>query len=190
MLTGARESALLPVYAQLPVRPVRGEGSWLIDEAGQRWLDAYGGHAVAATGHCHPKVVAAIRAQAESLLFYATALPLPIGEQRATALMLSGEADGALTLWRELDLKANAAHRAAMLVCETLAGRPVTSVTSGMAPAVNQEFINWYRRLLGVNAERLVAVLHQRIDRWRAAVPAAARMIEAAISEVNVVPLK
>ena len=87
MLTGARESALLPVYAQLPVRPVRGEGSWLIDEAGQRWLDAYGGHAVAATGHCHPKVVAAIRAQAESLLFYSTALPLPIREQLATALI-------------------------------------------------------------------------------------------------------
>ena len=87
MLTSARESALLPVYAQLPVRPVRGEGSWLIDEAGQRWLDAYGGHAVAATGHCHPKVVAAIRAQAESLLFYSTALPLPIREQLATALI-------------------------------------------------------------------------------------------------------
>ena len=50
MLTGARESALLPVYAQLPVRPVRGEGSWLIDEAGQRWLDAYGGHALTGAG--------------------------------------------------------------------------------------------------------------------------------------------
>jgi len=87
MLTQASSSALLPVYAQLPVRPVRGEGSWLVDDSGQRWLDAYGGHAVAATGHCHPKVVAAIRAQAESLLFYSTILPLPVREQLASALV-------------------------------------------------------------------------------------------------------
>jgi hypothetical protein len=30
--------SLLPVYAQLPVRPVRGQGSWLYDESGARWL--------------------------------------------------------------------------------------------------------------------------------------------------------
>ena len=31
-----------------------GHGSWLVDEEGNEWLDAYGGHAVASTGHCHP----------------------------------------------------------------------------------------------------------------------------------------
>ena len=46
-----RLSALLPVYAQFPIRPVRGHGSWLVDEDGNEWLDAYGGHAVASTGH-------------------------------------------------------------------------------------------------------------------------------------------
>ena len=39
--------ALLPVYAQMPVTPVRGHGSWLVDDQGNEWLDAYGGHAVA-----------------------------------------------------------------------------------------------------------------------------------------------
>ncbi len=87
MLSPSSTSALLPVYAQLPVRPVRGQGSWLYDEQGQRWLDAYGGHAVASTGHCHPKVVQAIREQAESLLFYSTALPHPIRERLASALV-------------------------------------------------------------------------------------------------------
>ena len=52
--------ALLPVYAQMPVTPVRGHGSWLVDEQGNEWLDAYGGHAVASTGHSHPAVVKAI----------------------------------------------------------------------------------------------------------------------------------
>lgn len=87
MLSRSSTSALLPVYAQLPVHPQRGQGSWLYDEQGQRWLDAYGGHAVASTGHCHPKVVQAIREQAESLLFYSTALPHPIRERLASALV-------------------------------------------------------------------------------------------------------
>ena len=48
MLTGTSgEAALLPVYAQMPVRPVSGSGSWITDESGHRWLDAYGGHVVA-----------------------------------------------------------------------------------------------------------------------------------------------
>jgi acetylornithine/succinyldiaminopimelate/putrescine aminotransferase len=41
----------------------------------------YGGHAVALTGHCHPKVVAAIREQAERLLFYSNALPLAVRDR-------------------------------------------------------------------------------------------------------------
>jgi acetylornithine/succinyldiaminopimelate/putrescine aminotransferase len=80
-------SALLPVYSQFPVRPVRGRGSWLIDENGDEWLDAYGGHAVAATGHSHPDVVAAIRDQAAELLFYSTAVPHHQREELAEKLV-------------------------------------------------------------------------------------------------------
>jgi acetylornithine/N-succinyldiaminopimelate aminotransferase len=82
---GARP-ALLPVYASMPVRPIRGRGSWLIDEDGEEWLDAYGGHAVASTGHSHPEVVRAIAEQAERLLFYSTAVPLPQREELAEKL--------------------------------------------------------------------------------------------------------
>jgi acetylornithine/succinyldiaminopimelate/putrescine aminotransferase len=79
-------SALLPVYAQFPVRPVRGRGSWLTDENGDQWLDAYGGHAVAASGHSHPEVVRAIAEQAAELLFYSTAVPHPAREALADTL--------------------------------------------------------------------------------------------------------
>ncbi len=85
-LPPVRPSALLPVYAQFPIRPVRGHGSWLVDEAGDEWLDAYGGHAVAATGHSHPDVVRAIASQAEALLFYSTAVPHPLRERLAQRL--------------------------------------------------------------------------------------------------------
>jgi acetylornithine/N-succinyldiaminopimelate aminotransferase len=79
-------AALLPVYAQFPIRPVRGGGSWLTDEDGNDWLDAYGGHAVAATGHSHPDVVRAITSQAEALLFYSTAVPHPLRAKLAERL--------------------------------------------------------------------------------------------------------
>jgi acetylornithine/succinyldiaminopimelate/putrescine aminotransferase len=81
-----RRSALLPVYAQFPIRPVRGHGSWLVDQNGDEWLDAYGGHAVAATGHSHPDVVRAIASQAERLLFYSTAVPHPLRDRLAERL--------------------------------------------------------------------------------------------------------
>jgi acetylornithine/N-succinyldiaminopimelate aminotransferase len=81
-----RVQALLPVYAPMPVRPVRGHGSWLVDADGHEWLDAYGGHAVASTGHSHPDVVRAIAEQAGQLLFYSTAVPLPQREALAEKL--------------------------------------------------------------------------------------------------------
>jgi acetylornithine/succinyldiaminopimelate/putrescine aminotransferase len=80
MLNG---KAWLPVYAQMPLVAVSGHGSWLVDDEGQEWLDAYGGHAVASTGHCHPHVVEAIRRQAATLIFYSTAVPHPLREELA-----------------------------------------------------------------------------------------------------------
>ncbi|MGH7703789.1 MAG: aspartate aminotransferase family protein [Gemmatimonadales bacterium] len=80
-------AALLPVYAQMPIRPVSGHGSWLVDEDGLEWLDAYGGHAVAATGHSHPDVVRAVAEQAASLLFYSTAVPHRNREELAERLV-------------------------------------------------------------------------------------------------------
>jgi acetylornithine/succinyldiaminopimelate/putrescine aminotransferase len=85
---GRGTAALLPVYPPMPVRPVSGHGSWLVDESGDEWLDAYGGHAVASTGHSHPDVVRAIADQAGRLLFYSTAVPLP--QREALAEKLAG----------------------------------------------------------------------------------------------------
>ena len=80
MLNG---KAWLPVYAQMPLVAVSGHGAWLVDDKGDEWLDAYGGHAVASTGHCHPHVVEAIQRQAATLIFYSTAVPHPLREELA-----------------------------------------------------------------------------------------------------------
>jgi acetylornithine/N-succinyldiaminopimelate aminotransferase len=57
-------------YKKLPIAAERGEGVWIYTSDGEKYLDLYGGHAVAATGHCHPHVVNALREQAGELLFY------------------------------------------------------------------------------------------------------------------------
>ncbi len=51
------------------IQPVRGEGIYLYDAQGQRYTDFTSGIGVTNTGHCHPKVVAAIKAQADQLFF-------------------------------------------------------------------------------------------------------------------------
>ena len=86
MLTDTATGALLPVYATFPLRAVSGHGSWLVDEEGKEWLDAYGGHAVASSGHSHPDVVAAISEQAARLIFYSTAVPHAGRERLADTL--------------------------------------------------------------------------------------------------------
>jgi acetylornithine/succinyldiaminopimelate/putrescine aminotransferase len=87
MLTEVVSDALLPVYATFPLRAVTGHGSWLVDEDGNEWLDAYGGHAVASSGHSHPDVVTAISEQAAKLIFYSTAVPHAGRELLAEALV-------------------------------------------------------------------------------------------------------
>lgn len=72
----------LATYKKMPIVAERGEGVWLYADNGTRYLDLYGGHAVAGTGHSHPRVVAAIKEQAEKLLFYSN---LVYSEARAKA---------------------------------------------------------------------------------------------------------
>jgi acetylornithine/N-succinyldiaminopimelate aminotransferase len=61
-------SPLMPTYPPPPVTFVRGEGSWLYDEAGRRYLDCLSGLAVTSLGHAHPQVASALAEQAQTLL--------------------------------------------------------------------------------------------------------------------------
>jgi len=80
--TATEEQYQLATYKKMPVVAERGEGVWIYASNGNRYLDLYGGHAVAGTGHCHPHVVKAIREQTEKLLFYSN---LIYSETRARA---------------------------------------------------------------------------------------------------------
>ncbi|MGO9451941.1 MAG: acetylornithine transaminase [Candidatus Binataceae bacterium] len=59
---------LVDIYGCLPIALVRGKGSYLEDADGNRYLDFFCGLAVTNLGHCHPRVVRAIREQSERLM--------------------------------------------------------------------------------------------------------------------------
>src|ERR1043165_5524241 len=84
----AREERFqLATYKKFPFAPVRGQGAWVETGEGERYLDLYGGHAVCATGHCHPRVVEALKAQAERLLFYSNVVYSDVRAQASEKLV-------------------------------------------------------------------------------------------------------
>jgi acetylornithine/succinyldiaminopimelate/putrescine aminotransferase len=74
------------VYPLLDFTPTKGEGVYLFDAAGRRVLDLYGGHAVAALGYGHPRLVAAVAHQAQALFFQSNASRLTIRDAAAEKL--------------------------------------------------------------------------------------------------------
>ena len=85
---------VVPAYARLPAAFVRGEGTRLWDADGAEYLDFQAGLAVNSVGHCHPRVVAAIREQAERLVHVGNLFYTEPGmrlAQRLTASSLGGK---------------------------------------------------------------------------------------------------
>jgi acetylornithine/N-succinyldiaminopimelate aminotransferase len=73
---------LAPVFAPYPLEVAAAQGVWLTNSRGERVLDLYGGHAVAALGYAHPGWTAALAAQAASCQFQSNAVAMKV---RATA---------------------------------------------------------------------------------------------------------
>ena len=78
-------AALLPAYARHDVTFVSGDGAWLTDSEGKRYLDLLAGIAVVSLGHCHPAPLAAAERQLAALWhtsnLYSTGPMLRLAEQ-------------------------------------------------------------------------------------------------------------
>ncbi len=74
-------------YAKMNIAVERGEGAWIWTSDGEKYLDLYGGHAVCATGHSHPRVVGAIQKQAAKILFYSNLVYSEIRARAAVKLV-------------------------------------------------------------------------------------------------------
>lgn len=79
-------SHVMNTYARLPVAFTHGEGVWMYDEAGKRYLDALSGIAVSTLGHNHPRLVHAIAEQAGKLLHTSNLYRIPLQERLSDRL--------------------------------------------------------------------------------------------------------
>jgi acetylornithine/N-succinyldiaminopimelate aminotransferase len=83
--------AVMETYKRLEIAPTGGEGSWLFDDEGNRYLDFIGGIATNSLGHGHPALVEAIREQAGKLIHCSNLYEIPL--QAEVAGMLTEATD-------------------------------------------------------------------------------------------------
>ncbi len=88
-------SHVMNTYARLPVAFERGEGSWLWDASGKRYLDAVAGVAVCGLGHSHPRYVAALREQVGRLVHTSNLYQIALQEKLADRLAAISGMDNA-----------------------------------------------------------------------------------------------
>ncbi len=87
------ESKLIPTYNRQPVAFTHGEGAWLWDEQGRRYLDALAGIAVCVLGHNHPRITAAIQEQSARLLHTSNLYRIPLQEELGALLCKHAQMD-------------------------------------------------------------------------------------------------
>ena len=80
-------ASVLPTYARAPLNFVKGEGTWLIEADGRRFLDLGAGIAVNALGHAHPELVKALSEQAQNLWHVSNLYEIPNQQRLADQLV-------------------------------------------------------------------------------------------------------
>ena len=121
--------SLIPVYGQLPFIPQRAAGCDIITTSGRHILDLYGGHAVAALGYAHPRLVQAISEQSQRLLFQSNAVALDIRAEASEKLI-----DVAPSILRRaffVNSGAEANENALRIACMTTRRSKVLALTHG-----------------------------------------------------------
>lgn len=82
---------LFDVYPVYDIEPVKGEGCYIFDKSGTKYLDFYGGHAVISIGHSHPHYVQKVSRQLSNLGFYSNSVENSLQVELAEKLgILSG----------------------------------------------------------------------------------------------------
>jgi len=145
----AREAlTTLAVYGQLPFVPERAAGCDILTRDGRRILDLYGGHAVAALGYGHPRLVDAIDTQSARLLFQSNAVALDIRAQAAERLLAAAPDEMARVFFVNSGAEAN--ENALRMACVVTHRNKVLAVTHGFhgrtaaAGAVTWNSGKWY----------------------------------------------
>jgi acetylornithine/N-succinyldiaminopimelate aminotransferase len=145
----SEEEFQLATYKKMPIAAERGDGVWIYTSEGEKYLDLYGGHAVAGTGHCHPHVVKAISEQAEQLLFYSNLVYSSARARAAEKLVSVAPASLTKAFFCNSGTEAN---ENAMRMARMTTGREQIITFSGgfhgrTADAISATFLGKYREL-------------------------------------------
>jgi acetylornithine/N-succinyldiaminopimelate aminotransferase len=143
------EQFQLATYKKMSIVAERGAGVWIYTADGDRYLDLYGGHAVAGTGHCHPHVVQAIRTQSEQLLFYSNLVYSNARARAAEKLVSIAPASLSKAFFCNSGTEAN---ENAMRMARMATGRERIITFSGgfhgrTADAISATFLGKYREI-------------------------------------------
>ena len=160
----------LATYKKMHIAAERGEGVWIYTGEGDRYLDLYGGHAVAGTGHCHPHVVNALKTQADKLLFYSNLVYSEVRARAAEKLAAIAPAQLPKTFFCNSGTEAN---ENAMRMARMYTGREKIITFSGgfhgrTADAISATFLGKYRELGRPNVPGHLSAEFGDIDSVRA----------------------
>src|ERR1044071_4530717 len=155
----SEEQYQLATYEKMSIALERGEASWVWTSEGDKYLDLYGGHAVCATGHAHPRVVQALKDQAEKLLFYSNLVYSDVRAAAAEKLVSLAPKNLTKAFFCNSGTEAN---ENAMRMARLATGREkVITFTSGFhgrtADSISATFLGKYRELGRPNVPHHVA---------------------------------
>jgi len=136
-------------YKKMPFSVERGQGCWVWTSNGEKYLDLYGGHAVCATGHSHPHVVKAIKAQADRVLFYSNLVYSDIRGRAAEKLVSAAPEPLTKAFFCNSGTEAN---ENAMRMARMATGRhKIVSFSGGFhgrtADSISATFLGKYRKI-------------------------------------------
>ncbi len=144
---------VMPTYGRLPIALSRGEGAYVWDTEGRRYLDGLSGIAVNTLGHKHPKLVAALQDQVTKMIHSCNYYQVPLQEELARLLVERSGLTNAF--FCNSGLEANEAalkiarkfghdkgiHRAEVIVCErAFHGRSIATLSATGNPKIHAGF--------------------------------------------------
>ena len=144
---------VMPTYGRLPIALTHGEGAYVWDTDGRRYLDGLSGIAVNTLGHKHPKLVAALQDQVSKMIHCCNYYQVPLQEELARLLVERSGLTNAF--FCNSGLEANEAalkiarkfghdkgiHRAEVIVCErAFHGRSIATLSATGNPKVHAGF--------------------------------------------------
>lgn len=163
------EEFQVATYAKMNIAVETGKGCWVETNEGEKFLDLYGGHAVCATGHAHPHVVAALKNQAEKILFYSNLVYSEIRAKAAEKLVEIAPASITKAFFCNSGTEAN--ENAMRMARFATKREKVITFTGGFhgrtADAISATFLGKYRELGRPNVPHHVCAEFGNLDSVR-----------------------